>query len=87
MNRNKQMIRDYLELIPGNYLVQTTRKDCFRITDLIDCEIFTLIIHNGRISCQGQDCIENAKSAYDNNVEILSRINKFENKYYQEVQV
>ena len=52
MNRNKQMIQEYLELIPGNYLVQTTRKDCFRITDLIDCEIFTLVIRNGRISCQ-----------------------------------
>lgn len=87
MNRNKQMIQEYLELIPGNYLVQTTRKDCFRITDLIDCEIFTLVIRNGRISCQGQDCIKNAKSAYDDNVKILSRINKFENKYYQEVQV
>lgn len=87
MNRNKQMIQEYLELIPGNYLVQTTRKDCFRIKDLIDCEIFTLVIRNGRISCQGHDCIENAKSAYDDNVKILSRINKFENKYYQEVQV
>ena len=82
MNRQKNMIRDYLEIIPGNYSVQPIERNRFRIKDLIDNSTFTLSIRNGRIYLHGQDCVENMKSAYDYDAEILLRIREFEKRYY-----
>ena len=39
-------------------------------------------ILNGRICCSGMDCIENAKSAFDNDPEMLAKIAHFENDWY-----
>ena len=43
-----------------------------------------LEIRDGRITCEGQDCIDNMRSAYDNDTEMISRIDEFEKKWYKQ---
>ena len=76
------MIKDYLDIIPGNYSFQKTDIDSYLVTDNISGSTFTLDIVNGQILSNQQNCLEAMKSAYDNDPEILQAIQKFENDWY-----
>lgn len=75
------MIKDYLDIIPGNYSFQKTDIDSYLVTDNISGSTFTLDIVNGQILSNQQNCLETMKSAYDNDPEILQAIQKFENDW------
>lgn len=87
--RTDKIIEDYLDIIPGNYTynLKTKFEDMFiyNITDNIDNNDFSLYLDakTNHIYAEGlKDCIENIKSAYDNDIEILDKVAKFEEKYY-----
>lgn len=57
----------------------------YNITDNINNTNFSLYLdaETNHIYAEGlKDCIENIKSAYDNDIEILDKVAKFEEKYY-----
>lgn len=87
--RTDKIIEDYLDIIPGNYTynLKTRFDDMFiyNITDNINNTNFSLYLdaETNHIYAEGlKDCIENIKSAYDNDIEILDKVAKFEEKYY-----
>lgn len=87
--RTDKIIEDYLDIIPENYTynLKTRFDDMFiyNITDNINNTNFSLYLdaETNHIYAEGlKDCIENIKSAYDNDIEILDKVVKFEEKYY-----
>ena len=80
---NKCMMEDYLALFNDgrfqSYYIQED-SDHFIFYDGIKEIPFDIL--NGRICCSGMDCIENAKSAFDNDPEMLAKIAHFENDWY-----
>lgn len=57
----------------------------YNITDNINNTSFSLYLDakTNHIYAKGlKDCIENIKSAYDNDIEILDKVSEFEDKYY-----
>lgn len=88
-SKENKIIEDYLDIIPGNYTYNLKTKfyDMFiyNITDNINNTNFSLYLdaETNHIYAEGlKDCIENIKSAYDNDIEILNKVAKFEEKYY-----
>lgn len=64
-NRNMEMIKAYLERDGASYEVQQIGAEKFKVKDVTvlgSTNEFYLKIKDGRIICDGQDCIENAKS-------------------------
>lgn len=87
--RTDKIIEDYLDIISGNYTYNFKAKcdDMFKynITDNINNTSFSLYLDDktNHIYAKGlKDCIENIKSAYDNDIEILDKVSEFEDKYY-----
>ena len=88
-NKENKIIEDYLDIIPGNYTYNLKTKFdnmfIYNITDNINNTNFSLYldVETNHIYAEGlKDCIENIKSAYDNDIEILDKVAKFEEKYY-----
>ena len=79
---NRKMIESYLNLCSGNYFILSESGLHFCVKDLHDNTIFSLEIIHGRIMADGNDCIDNMKSAHDNDPEILDSIQKFEQEWY-----
>lgn len=88
------IVMDYLDIIPGNYTAKmsfyspTDNLYCYNITDNIDGSNFKLYMNSGSYGDSfiltdkdGNDLLENMKSAYDNDKEILKRIEAFEKKW------
>ena len=88
------IVMDYLDIIPGNYTAKMSfssppdNPSCYNITDNIDGSNFKLYMNSGSYGDSfiltdkdGNDLLENVKSAYDNDKEILKRIEAFEKKW------
>lgn len=88
------IVMDYLDIIPGNYTAKmsfyspTDNLCCYNITDNIDGSNFKLYMNSGSYGDSfiltdkdWNDLLENMKSAYDNDKEILKRIEAFEKKW------
>lgn len=81
------MVRDYLDIIPGDYSFRKIRNNAYLVMDnIFNSASFVLEITDGKILCNDQDCLENMKSAYDNAGEILLAISNFENDWYTDAQ-
>ena len=76
---NKCMMEDYLELFDGGAYIQEDTNHFLILDGGHDIHLY---IEYGRICCSGMDCIENAKSAFDNDPEMLAKITHFENDWY-----
>ena len=76
---NKCMMEDYLELFDGGAYIQEDTNHFLILDGGHDIHLY---IEYGRICCSGMDCIENAKSAFDNDPEMLKNIAIFENDWY-----
>lgn len=76
---NKCMMEDYLELFDGGAYIQENTNHFLILDGEHDIHLY---IEYGRICCSGMDCIENAKSAFDNDPEMLKNIAIFENDWY-----
>lgn len=77
----QEMVEDYLKLCNGDYSFIKMGNQ-YKVTDNHNGQDFSLEIVNGRIRCNGQDCIETMESAYDNDKEILNSISDFKKKWY-----
>ena len=83
--KNREMIRAYLDLNSGVFKVDEAHDTKFHVMDQTvpyDKCGFDLEIKSGRITCNGADCIENMKSAFDGDAHMLEKIKAFEDKYY-----
>lgn len=85
MVNNYEMVKAYLDLYNGVFKLDKINDTKFHVMDLTvpyeKCG-FDLEISFGHITCNGTDCIENMKSAFDNDQKMLRKIQEFENKYY-----
>ena len=80
---NKCMMEDYLALFnDGRFQSHYIQKDSNHFIFYDGIKEIPFDILNGRICCSGMDCIENAKSAFDNDPEMLAQIAHFENDWY-----
>lgn len=80
---NKCMMEDYLALFnDGRFQSHYIQKDSNHFIFYDGIKEIPFDILNGRICCSGMDCIENAKSAFDNDPEMLKNIAIFENDWY-----
>lgn len=88
------IVMGYLDIIPGNYTAKMSFYSpadnlyCYDIIDNIDGSDFKLYVNSGSYGDNfvltdkdGNDLLENMKSAYDNDKEILNRIEAFEKKW------
>lgn len=83
--KNREMIRAYLDLNSGVFKVDEVHDTKFHVMDQTvpyDKCGFDLEIKSGRITCNGADCIENMKSAFNGDTHMLEKIKAFEDKYY-----
>lgn len=82
---NKCMMEDYLALFnDGRFQSHYIQKDSNHFIFYDGIKEIPFDILNGRICCSGMDCIENAKSAFDNDPEMLENIANFENDWYSD---
>lgn len=82
---NREMLRAYLDLNGGMFIVDEVNDTKFHVVDRTipyDQCGFDLEVKSGRVTCNGTDCIENMKSAFDGDTHMLEKIEAFEDKYY-----
>ena len=82
---NREMLRAYLDLNGGMLIVDEVNDTKFHVVDQTipyDQCGFDLEVKSGRVTCNGTDCIENMKSAFDGDTHMLEKIEAFEVIYY-----
>lgn len=78
-----EMLLDYLELWNQHYVIINKKQNTYLIMDTVNGGNFELSIIKGRIHTSSMDdCINNAKKAYYENIPMLKVIHEFEEKWY-----
>lgn len=82
---NREMLRAYLDLNGGMLIVDEVNDAKFHVVDRTipyDQCGFDLEVKSGHVTCNGADCIENMKTAFEGDTHMLEKIKAFEDKYY-----
>ena len=79
-----EMMQDYLEIWSQQYIIINKRQNTYIVQDGVNGRCFELSVVRGRIqNCTMDDCINNAKEAYEDNPDMLDVILEFEKKWYK----
>ena len=74
---SREMLRAYLDLNNGVFKVDEVNDAKFHVVDQTipyDQCVFDLEVKSGRVTCNGTDCIENMKSAFEGDAHMLEKI-------------